>query len=69
MIAEVMDRAINWSSYNAFNGAKKPIVEAGKRCQKHAEAWNWKLLKSFDTQVNAAQAELDAAIKALTKEK
>lgn len=68
MIAEVLDRAIGWKSYHQFNGAKKVIVEAGKRCQKYAEQWNWKLLKYFDKQVEAAQAELDKAIKAVTAE-
>jgi hypothetical protein len=66
MIAEVLYRAIRWESYNQFNGAKKPLVEFAKRCQKFATEWNWKLPKDFAKQAETAQTELDKAIKDLT---
>jgi len=65
MIAEVLDRAIGWESYNRFGGTKKPLIEFSKRAQKYAEEWIWKLPKDWLKQAETYQAELDAALKDL----
>ena len=67
MIAEILDRAMEWDSYNQFNGAKKPIIEFSKRAQKYAQEWSWKLPKDFVAQAEKYQVELDQALKELTK--
>ncbi len=66
MIFDVLDAAFGWE-YNQYQGTNKPLLVLAKRAQKVAEEWGVKLPKDWMAQAEQYQAELDKAIKEISK--